>query len=235
MLLFGVFMRSRISFKLEKHEIIIWIFSVVAVVASFFMNSERDVMNLISSLIGVTALIYVAKGYIVGQVLCIIFAVFYGIVSFRFCYYGEMITYLCMSAPTAFFSLIEWLRHPFEKSAEVEVATPSRKKIAIMCVVTTAVTVAFWFILKALGNANLLVSTFSVATSFLASYLTVLRSPYYALAYAANDIVLIILWSLAAFEDLSYVPMIVCFVAFLVNDMYGFINWKKMQKRQTGS
>lgn len=225
-------MKTKISFKLEKHEIIIWLFSVAAVVASFFLNTERDVMNLVSSLVGVTALIYVAKGFVVGQVLCIIFAVLYGIVSYRFSYYGEMITYLCMSAPTAFFSLIEWIRHPYEKSAEVEVATPSKKKIAVMCVVTTAVTVAFWFILRALGNANLLVSTFSVATSFLASYLTVLRSPYYALAYAANDVVLIILWTLAAFSDISYLPMIVCFAAFLVNDMYGFINWKRMQKRQ---
>ena len=225
-------MKTKISFKLEKHEIIIWLFSVAAVVASFFLNTERDVMNLVSSLVGVTALIYVAKGFVVGQVLCIIFAVLYGIVSYRFSYYGEMITYLCMSAPTAFFSLIEWIRHPYEKSAEVEVATPSKKKIAVMCVVTTAVTVAFWFILRALGNANLLVSTFSVATSFLASYLTVLRSPYYALAYAANDVVLIILWTLAAFSDISYLPMIVCFAAFLVNDMYGFINWKRMQNRQ---
>ena len=71
-----------------------------------------------------------------------------------------------------------------------------------------------------------------MATSFLAVYLTFRRSPYYALAYAANDVVLIVLWTLAAIEDLSYLSVIICFVMFLANDLYGFLNWRKMQKKQ---
>ena len=97
---------------------------------------------------------------------------------------------------------------------------------------STAVTAAFYFILKALHTANLIPSTVSVATSFLAVYLTFRRSPYYALAYAANDVVLILLWTLAAIEDLSYLSVIICFVMFLANDLYGFLNWRKMQKKQ---
>ena len=60
----------------------------------------------------------------------------------------------------------------------------------------------------------------------------VFRSPFYAVAYAANDIVLIILWVLASLENISYLPMVMCFAMFLLNDMYGFINWRKMSVRQ---
>lgn len=66
----------------------------------------------------------------------------------------------------------------------------------------------------------------------LASYLTACRSAYYALAYAANDVVLIVLWVIAAGNDAGCVPMIACFSAFLVNDIYGFINWQSIRKRQ---
>ena len=69
-------------------------------------------------------------------------------------------------------------------------------------------------------------------TSFIAVYLTFRRSPYFALAYAANDIVLIILWVLASIHDIRYISVVVCFVAFLVNDIYGFISWRKMKIRQ---
>jgi hypothetical protein len=62
--------------------------------------------------------------------------------------------------------------------------------------------------------------------------LMVYRSPYYAVAYAANDIVLIALWTLAAMEDISYVPMVACFAMFFFNDIYGFINWQKMKREQ---
>ena len=58
------------------------------------------------------------------------------------------------------------------------------------------------------------------------------RSPYFALAYAANDVVLIVLWILAARENISYLSVIICFVMFLVNDLYGYFSWKRMEKRQ---
>ena len=69
-------------------------------------------------------------------------------------------------------------------------------------------------------------------TYFSKGELTFRRSPYFALAYAANDVVLIVLWTLAAAEDISYLSVIICFVMFLVNDLYGFISWKRMEKRQ---
>lgn len=101
-----------------------------------------------------------------------------------------------------------------------------------MIILTIFVTIIFYFILKAMGNANLLFSTISITTSFVASYLTYLRSPYYAIAYSLNDIVLIILWILASVENIAYVPMIFCFSMFLINDMYGFFNWKRMMIKQ---
>lgn len=97
---------------------------------------------------------------------------------------------------------------------------------------TIVVTGVFYFILKEFHTANLVPSTISVTTSFLAVYLTYRRSEYFALAYAANDIVLIILWGLASMDDSSYLSVLLCFVVFFVNDIYGFINWSRMKKRQ---
>lgn len=187
---------------------------------------------MLASLIGVTALIFVAKGLVLGQVISLLFAVFYGIISFRFHYYGEMITYLCMSAPIAVAAIVSWLRHPFRETAEVEVESLSCKKIVFLFSVSAFVTLSFYFILRALGTENLTVSTFSVGTSFMASALTCFRSPYYALAYAANDLVLIVLWSLAAAVYFPYFSMVLCFAVFLVNDLYGFFNWSRIRRRQ---
>lgn len=217
--------------SLTRFELCLWLSSILLVVISFIMAPD-DILTLIASLIGVTALIFVAKGHVLGQLLSVVFAVFYGVISFFFRYYGEMLTYLCMTAPIALMAVFSWLKHPYQDSAEVEVSRPTKKQIAWMLILCVLATVAFYFILGALGTANLLISTVSVTTSFLACYLTYLRSPYYALAYAANDIVLIVLWILAAFTDVSYLPMIVCFTAFLANDLYGFFNWSRMQKKQ---
>lgn len=217
---------------LTKFEFTLWISSVIVVCFSFLFPEEKDYLTLMSSLVGVTALIYVAKGYVIGQVLCFVFAVFYGIISFYFRYFGEVLICLCMSAPLSLMAIISWLRHPYQESKEVTVSKMTKKQCTIMWVLTLIVTAAFYFILKFFNTENLIFSTISVATSFLASYMTFMRSPYYGIGYSANDIVLIILWVLASIENPSYIPMILCFVMFLANDLYGFYNWRRIKKRQ---
>lgn len=220
---------------LTKFEKILWLSSVAVVLSTFFIFKSEDYLTLIASLIGVTALIFLAKGHAIGQILIIVFALFYGYISYHFRYYGEMITYLGMTVPMAVVALVSWLRHPYKESSEVEISKLSKKQVVPMLIFTVLVTVAFYFILKALGNASLLVSTVSVTTSFLAAYLTALRSPYFALGYAMNDLVLVCLWIIAVKEDISSLSMVACFVTFFINDMYGFVSWKRMEKRQKKS
>ena len=74
----------------------------------------------------------------------------------------------------------------------------------------------------------------SVFTSFLASYLTMRRSPFFAVGYAANDVVLIALWLIAARQDRQYSAVVICFAVFLINDLYGYWNWIRLKKKQAG-
>ncbi len=219
--------------SLRKREWTLWIISLIVVSISIILSPNLHLPTLAASLIGVTALIFVAKGDVWGQILSVIFAVLYSITSFEFRYYGEMITYLGMTAPIALMSVFTWLKNPYEKGKnEVKIARPSLKQKIWMIILSILVTTLFYFILKAFNTPNLFFSTLSVLTSFLAVYLSLFRSSYYAIAYSLNDIVLIILWILASKENPAYTPMILCFVMFFVNDIYGFLSWKIREKRQ---
>ncbi len=227
-------MKVKLSLKsFSKFEIFLWCVSAFAVTLSFFLTDEKNWLTLVSSLVGVTALIFVAKGLAFGQLMTLLFAVAYGIISIKLRYFSEVITYLGMSAPAALFSLISWLKNPYKNSEVVEVSNITKKKLSLSLLFTAAVTVAFYFILKALDTSELIVSTVSIATSCLASVLSYLRSPYYALAYTLNDVVLILLWTIASIANISYLPMVVCFSAFMANDIYGYFNWKLIRKKQS--
>ena len=226
------FVKNFLSIRLTKAEFALWILSVTVVTLAFVIFGASDSLTIAASLIGVTALIYVAKGHPLGQLLTIVFAVLYGVISIRVRYYGEVITYLGMTAPMALLALITWLRNPYQDSAEVAVRRMRRRDVIVLLLLTAVVTAIFYFILRAMGNAALAVSTLSVTTSFLASCLTAMRSPWYALAYAANDLVLIVLWVISSFADSSGAAMAACFAMFFLNDMYGFVNWRRMEKRQ---
>lgn len=218
---------------LTKQEWVLWIISFAIVTVSNIMTGDVNLIKLAATDIGVTALIFIAKGNVWGQILVVIFSILYAMTSYDFRYYGEMITYLGMTAPIAVMSIVSWLRNPYEAERNVvEINKLSVKQTVCMWVLAAVATALFGVILTALNTPNLFFSVVSVTTSFLASYMMLFRSSWYAVAYAANDAVLIILWILATMEDIGYLPMILCFVTFFVNDLYGFVSWKIREKKQ---
>ena len=227
-------MLNKITVYFSRSEIALWISSALLVITAFFAFDRTNYLSLLASLIGVTSLIFNAKGNPAGQILMIAFSLLYGIISYSFSYYGEMITYIGMTMPMAVIALISWLKNPFNgKKSEVKVGSISRNETVFMLFLTAAVTVLFYFILRHFHTANLSPSTLSVTTSFIAVYLTFRRIPLFAIAYAANDIVLIVLWTLASIKDIHYLSVLTCFAVFLVNDIYGFVSWRRMKKRQS--
>ena len=223
---------KKILGTLNKFDIILYSSGVICSILGFIIFKNTEYLNLINTILGLTALIFIAKGNPFGQFLTIVFSIIYSIISFSFKYYGELITYVCLTGPAALASLISWLKNLNGEKLEVKVNELKIKEYIFLFFLSSIVTIAFYFILNALNTNNLLLSTFSVFTSFTASYLTFRRSRFYALGYIANDIVLIILWILASLSSKEYVSVVICFIFFLINDLYGFINWNKLYKNQ---
>lgn len=221
--------------NLKKRDYILWLVSVAAMIVCNVLNRPIDRMTLIASLVGVTSLIFAAKGNVWAQFLMIVFSILYGVISYRFSYYGEMITYLGMTLPMSVWSAITWLKNPSEQRGVVKIRKLSPGAFGGILILTVLVTVAFWRILSALHTPNLFFSTLSIATSFAAVFLTMLRSAYFPAAYALNDLVLIVLWILASKEDPKNIPVIFIFAVFFMNDLYGFISWKKRENENLSS
>ena len=218
----------------SRAEKLLWCASVLLILLSYMLFDRHQPLTLCASLIGVTSLLFNAKGNPFGQVLMVLFSLLYGIISYTFAYYGEMITYLGMTMPMAAAALVTWLKNPYNgNKSEVRINVLHPREHALLWLLTLLVTAVFYLILRYFRTANLFFSTLSVTTSFLAVYLTARRSPLFALAYAANDVILIILWTLASLQDARYISVTACFAAFLVNDLYGYISWKRMQLRQS--
>ena len=206
--------------ELTKREWLIWLSSLTIVLVSNLLTTDLDILTLAAALIGVTSLIFAAKGNVWAQILMVVFSILYGIISFRFRYWGEMITYLGMTMPMAVWSAITWFKNPLEgNSSEVAIQKLTRRHVIWLTISTVLVTAVFYYILMLLDTPNIVFSTISIVTSFLAAALTMLRSSYYAVGYAANDVVLIVLWVLASMENPAYIPVVVNFVIFFANDI----------------
>ncbi|HOO23100.1 MAG TPA: nicotinamide riboside transporter PnuC [Clostridia bacterium] len=207
--------------------------SYLAIILPFVFLGNKDYLTLAASLIGVSSLALISKGNVLGQGVSIVFGIIYAIIAYSYKYYGEMIIYLCGNIPICIASIIAWIKNPYkDKKIEVKISILRKKDWIMLAASSLVFGVAFYFILKAFDTNNLIVSVFSVFTGYIAAYLMIKRSEYYAVAYAVNDIALIILWALAAAKEISFLPMACCFGAFLANDIYGFINWSRTKRTQ---
>lgn len=211
---------------MTTQELTIWVVSVASIILSGMLIGNADLMLIITSCIGVSGLIWVAKRKVIGQVLVVAFSVLYAIISIKNKYYGEMITYLFMTAPIALVTIKVWLNNMGEENT-VEVKEVTKKQILLIFLCSLVVTYLMYYVLVYFDTSSIVLSTISITTSFLAATLMLVRSKYYAVAYAMNDVVLIGLWIIASISNIENISMVVCFVIFLINDIYGFISWSK--------
>lgn len=225
-------MRMFLNIKLNKFELSLWIFSLVVLFISYFVT-KSSLINLLATTTGVTALMFLAKGEPLGQLLTIIFSILYALIAFKINYFSEVVTYLGMTLPSALIALVIWYRNPYEKSKTiVKIETLNRKQIILIILISLIILGIFYYLLKVLSTPYLLLATLSIFTSSIASLLTFFRSRYYALFYALNDLILITLWLLTTINKITFIPMVICFMVFFINDLYAFYNWKHLEKSQ---
>ncbi|MGN1337542.1 MAG: nicotinamide riboside transporter PnuC [Candidatus Coprovivens sp.] len=216
-----------------KFEIIFLIVSLSAITICFLFNEDKNVLSLVTSLLGVIVVLTGAKGLLVSPFINIFYNILYIIISISQRYYGEVLIYIFLMMPLHITTIISWLKNKSNKDSNVvSVNKLNRKEYMVLGLVTVLVTFMFYFILKLLDTNELIISTISLTASLVASYLMLRRSSNYAIAFVINDIILITLWGIACVNDIALLPMVVTFMVFFVNDIYGFISWKKREKEQ---
>lgn len=215
-------------------EILFLSFSLFAITLCFVFGIDRNVFSYIVSLIGVISVMMVAKGLTIAPIINIAYSIIYSILALTQRYYGEAIIYLGLMIPISILAIISWFKNRNKKAKEiVEINKIKNIEYLYLSLATIVATFGFYFLLKVLNTNELIISTISLISSAVASYLMLRRSSYYALGFIANDIILIVLWSLAVKErGIGYLPTVICFCVFLMNDIYGFIHWKIEEKKQ---
>ena len=188
-------------------------------------------ISAITGLFGLSSVLFAAKGKVIGILFTWIMIVFYSILSYKNKYYGEVFINVFMLFPMTIVSLVAWIKN-LGKDHVVKVNSIKKTEIIIVFSVALLAFVAFYFILKALETSQLIFSTISIVTSVLATYFQSRRSKYGFLAFLVNDAVLCVLWLFATLEDIKNIAMLTAVALYVISDIYGFIRWGILQKRQ---
>lgn len=213
-------------------EKILW-FSSLFLVILVGIIFKSNIYALMYTLVDFTAILLLAKGKWLGQILGLISCFLYIYVSWKSKYYGEILVCIFLLFPMYIGGLISWLKHHNNKTDTVEVNKIKLKEWIAIVILVIPIFLGIYKLLEVLNTDELFISSISIITSLIPMYLSFRRSKYYFYFYLINDIVVIILWGALVLKgNLMLLPMVFNPAINLLNDSYGIYNWCKLEKIQ---
>lgn len=211
----------------KQFEIALLLISVISICISAII-CKSGILTCVTSLTGVLCALLQAKGKIVSQWIGLAEVMLYSILSYQNHYYGEVMIYVLVVFPMYLYGVISWITHKNEDTDTVNSNQIVQKEWLMLSFASIVSFVGLYCVLKYFHTSQLFVSSLSMVTSLLATYLIVRRSKYSFLFYVANDIILILLWGIPVLQgDFSLLPILIEPVILWINDSYGWRNWNE--------
>ena len=212
----------------EKSWLII--FTVINIIVFFY--SKDSVLGLIAALTGMLSVILVAKGKISNYYFGIVNVVLYGFISYQSKYYGEAMLNLGYFLPMQLIGLVMWSKNQVNVDEKTEVKTErmKAKEIIFWSTVSIVGILIYGMILKKIGNALPYADAFTNVLSIIAMILMVKRYIEQWAVWILIDIVSIYMW----FFIKSNYNITIMWIAYLINAIYGLVNWMILYKKERG-
>lgn len=214
----------------SKFEITWLVLSTVIMIALSIIWGDST-LALISGITGILGVVLAAKGKVSTYFFATINVAIYAFLTFNNHLYGEFMLNAFYYIPMNFVGFYLWSRHKDEDSGEVEGKSLTPKQIVILLVAVTIVVLVYWQILSHIGGQLALIDAMSTVFSVVALIMQVARYAEQWLLWIIVNVVSVVMWVLLLGKDSSAVTMVVMWVAYLFNSVYGYYNWKKLAKK----
>jgi len=198
---------------------------------------KSQLLEIFANVFMITVTLLFAKAKIEAYFLSFISLTLYVVVAYKALLYGEVIVYLALILPVTVYGLINWMKNKFSDNRKGQVVKIIRTRWVELLVLfgsQAVLGVGYYFLLRALHTNLLLISTFSLALSFVAVYLVARRSEIALLGWVVEDFLVLALWiTVIAKGSTDSAVMIVMACMNIISDSYGVFMWRRLKKSQS--
>lgn len=214
----------------------LWLLIFTAVNVYLFFAWSDSLIGLISSITGMLCVVLVAKGKIANYYFGIIQTSTYAYISYGYGLYGEAMLNGLFYLPVQFIGIYLWNKHRTEQGVQgedVKVKRLSKAGWVYTISIAVILIIGYGFFLKYLGGSNIWTDSATNVLSVMAQILMLKRFAEQWLLWISVNILSIYLWiSALVSQGGNDFSMLVMWTAFLVNSIYGYINWRKLYSKQ---
>ncbi|MCY8228759.1 nicotinamide riboside transporter PnuC [Bacillus spizizenii] len=213
-----------------------WILIFTAINIYLYFALDDTLLGFVSSFTGMLCVVLVAKGKIANYYFGIIQTATYAYITYSYGLYGESMLNGLFYLPIQFIGIYLWSKHKASTSTEgedVSVKKLTRKGWLTLVIVSVISSLFYAKVLQLIGGQQVRIDSVAVVLSILAQILMLKRYAEQWILWIVVNSLSVVLWLITLTKtggnDWS---MLVMWVAYLVNSVYGYINWIKMSKKQ---
>ncbi|EIJ67545.1 nicotinamide riboside transporter PnuC [Haemophilus parahaemolyticus] len=202
-----------------------WLLLFIAVQIGIYIYNPDSILGMVSGIAGIICNVFVSKGKISNYFFGLIFAYTYFYISLGANFLGEMNTTLYVYIPAQFIGYFLWkanMQKEQNSAAVIAKALTVKGWIGLLAFLIIG-TLLFVELLNYYGGSSTGLDGLSTIIVIAAQVLMVLRYREQWLLWIVLNIISIALWA----ENTS---MYVMYSAYLLNSLYGYYNWSKLQK-----
>ena len=212
----------------------IWLMVFTAINVYLYVKWDSGFIGLVSAMTGMMCVVLVAKGKISNFLFGVINTATYAYISYGYGLYGESMLNALFYLPTQFIGLWMWQRHRSVnkvRDEDIEIKRLSVKGWAIVVASVVVGAYAYMHVLMALDAQQVRIDSVAVVMSVVAQILLTLRYAEQWVLWILVNLLSIVLWVVTLSQSGgSDYTMPVMWTAFLINSIYGWINWLKLQQ-----
>lgn len=210
----------------------IWLFLFTLIIIFLSVYWKDSLVGVFASLTGIWCVVLVAKGKIINYYFGMVNVLAYAYIAYHQHYYGEVMLNIFYFFPMQFVGIYLWKKktRSTQKNA-VKVVYMTHKQRLFWSFITITATLIYGFVLKKLGGNLPFVDASSTVMSVIAMILMVFVFVEQWVLWILVDLVTIIMWWCVMIKGGNDIAVLVMWIAFLVNAVYGLYNWIKLEKQ----
>lgn len=214
----------------------VWLLTFTLVNIYLFFAWHDTLVGLTASLTGMLCVVLTAKGKISSFYWGLVNILTYSYVAFQSAYYGDVGLNMLYFLPMTFVGIYFWKKNSkkIEKSERVVVRRLKAKMKVIWFAGSLVLLYGLGLLLKIINGTLPFVDSTTTIFSIVATILLTKRYTDQWFYWIMVDVWSIVMWLFIFMRDGNQVSMLVMWTAFLVNAVYGYYNWIKMEKKQNG-
>lgn len=220
--------------KGEKNSFIIgWLIYFILSILIVYISSilqKSNILLVISSIFGVIYSLLIAKEKRIAFIFGIINVSTYGYLLFAQKLYGGLIYNILYSLPMLIWGYIKWKKVQNKENSGVKII--SNKNRIVLTIVFTLLIMSYSLVLKSIGGYNYILDSITSVLGYLGIYLMSNKYIEQWIVWIICNLANTILWYMLSAGNTNNIPMLMMWIIYLINSIYGYITWRKKYNKR---